>query len=188
MHVVRALSLIILSGEMSLHCQTSSPPVDIYAGFVGTWIGTGDYPYNGVRIKQDIKLECSETKKKDALKCQYTFGHKGETHFQRVMRTITLDPIKGIYTSVWGGGLWDAGYENSYQTVGLDTFAKTGKGVFMAYGYGTKGTPTAVQKGAFGLDKDTFVYRWKTSSDGKTFVDSSTFSFTRATRNTTPQP
>jgi hypothetical protein len=57
----------------------------------------------------------------------------------------------------------------------------------MAYGYGTKGTPTAVQKVAFGLDEHTLVYRWKTSSDGKTFVDYSTFSFTRATNNTTPQ-
>jgi hypothetical protein len=42
MHAVRALTLIILSCEMSLQCQTLPPPVDIYAGFVGTWIGTGD--------------------------------------------------------------------------------------------------------------------------------------------------
>jgi hypothetical protein len=80
---------------MTLQCQTSSPPVDIYAGFVGTWIGTADYPYYGVRIKQDVELECSETKKKDALKCQYSFGHKGEKHFHRAMHTITLDPLKG---------------------------------------------------------------------------------------------
>jgi hypothetical protein len=173
---------------MSLQCQTSSPPVDIYAGFVGTWIGTVDYPDNDVRIKQGVVLECWETKKNDALKCQYTFGHKGEKKFLRVMRTITLDPIKGIYTSVWGGGLWDAGSEDSCQTVGLDTFAKTGKGVFMAYCFGAKGTPTAVQKVAFGLDERAFVYRWKTSSDGKTFVDYSTSSFTRATSNTTPKP
>jgi hypothetical protein len=44
MRAVRVLTLIILSYEMSLHCQTSSPPVDIYAGFVGTWIGSADYP------------------------------------------------------------------------------------------------------------------------------------------------
>jgi hypothetical protein len=150
MRAVRALTLIILSCEMSLHCQTTSPPVDIYAGFVGTWIGSADYPYYGVRIKQEVEVHCSETKKKDALRCQYTYGHKGEKHFHQDMHTITLDPIKGTYTSVWGGGLWDAGSNLSYQTVGLDTFAKTGKGVFMAYGYGTKGTPTAVEKGAFG--------------------------------------
>jgi hypothetical protein len=58
----------------------------------------------------------------------------------------------------------------------------------MAYGYGTKATPTAVHKVAFGLDEHALVYRWKTSPDGKTFVDYSTFSFTRATNNTTPQP
>jgi hypothetical protein len=188
MRAVRVLTLIILSYEMSLHCQTSSPPVDIYAGFVGTWIGSADYPYYGVRIKQEVEVHCSETKKKDALKCQYTYGHKGEKQFHRVMHTITLDPIKGIYTSVWGGGLWDAGSNLSYQTVGLDTFAKTGKGVFMAYGYGTKGTPQAIEKAAFDLDEHKFVCRWDTSSDGKTFVDYSTFSFTRATNNTTPQP
>jgi hypothetical protein len=188
MHAARALTLILLSCEMSLHCQTSSPPVDIYAGFVGTWIGTVDYPDNGVHIKQDVVLECSETKKKDSLKCQYTYGHKGEKQFRRSMRTITLDPIKGIYTNVWAGGLWNADSEDSCQTVGLDTFAKTGKGVFMAYCYGAKGTPTAVQKVAFGLDEHAFVYRWKTSSDGKTFVDYSTFSFTRATNNTTQHP
>jgi hypothetical protein len=188
MRAVRALTLIILSCEISLPCQTSSAPVDIYAGFVGTWIGTADYPYNDVRVKQGVVLECSETKKKDALKCQYTFGHKGEKNFHRAMHTITLDPIKGIYTSVWGGGLWGPGSEDSYQTVGLDIFAKTGKGVFMAYGYGTKGTPAAAYRVAFGLDEHAFVYRWKTSSDGKTFVDYSTFSFTRATTNTTPQP
>ena len=127
MRAVRALTLIILSCEMTLYCQTSSPPIDIYAGFVGTWIGTGDYPYNGVRIKQDVELECSETKKKDALECQHTFGHKGEKHFRRVMHTITLDPIKAIYTTVWGGGLWDPETDLSYKTVGLDTFAKTGR-------------------------------------------------------------
>ena len=143
MRAVRALTLIILSCEMSLQCQTSSPPVDIYAGFVGTWIGTVDYLDNGVHIKQGVVLECSETKKKDALKCQYTYGHKGEKQFRRSMRTITLDPIKGIFTNVWAGGLWNADSEDSCQTVGLDTFAKTGKGVFMAYCYGAKGAPTA---------------------------------------------
>jgi hypothetical protein len=186
--VSKALALIILSCEMSVHCQTSSPPADIYAGFVGTWIGSGDYPYKGgIRIKQDVELECSGTKKKDALKCQYTFGHKGDKLFHRIMHTITLDPVKGIYTSIWGGGWWGADSDVSYQTVGLDTFAKTGKGVFMAYGYGTKGSPTALQKGAFGLDEHTFVYRWDTSSDGKTFVNFSTFSFTRTANSQTVQ-
>jgi hypothetical protein len=188
MHAARALTLIILSCEMSLHCQTPSPPVDIYAGFVGTWIGTGDYPIkDGVRIKQDVELECSETTKKDALKCQYAFGHKGDKNFRRAIHTITLDPIKGIYTSVWGGGWWGADYDQTYQTVGLDTFAKRGKGVFMASAFGTKGTPRAVMNIAFGLDEHTFVYRWDTSSDGKTFVNFSTFSFTRAASNPTGQ-
>jgi hypothetical protein len=188
MRAVRALTLIILSCEMSLHCQTSSPPIDIYAGFVGTWIGTGDYPIkDGVRIKQYVELECSETKKKDALKCQYIFGHKGDKNFHRAMHTITFDPIKGVYASVWGGGWWGADYDQTYQTVGLDTFAKRGKGVFMASTHGTKGTPRAVMNIVLGLDENTFVYRWDTSSDGKTFVKFSTFSFTRGPNNTTPQ-
>jgi len=188
MHAVRAFTLIILSCEMSLHCQTSSPPVDIYAGFVGTWIGTGEYPNkDGVRTKQDVELECSETKKKDALKCQYTFGHKSDKNFHRAMHTIILDPIKKTYTSEWGGGWWGVDYDRTYQTVGLDTFAKKGKGVLMASANGTKGT-TAVMNIAFGLDEHTFVYRWDTSSDGKTFVNFSTFSFTRTTNNTTTQP
>jgi hypothetical protein len=112
MRAVRALTVIILFCEMNLNCQTSSTPVDIYAGFVGTWVGTGDYPNkDGVRIKQDVELECLETKKKDALKCQYTFGHQGDKNFNRAMHTITLDPINKIYTSEWDGGWWGAGYD-----------------------------------------------------------------------------
>jgi hypothetical protein len=58
----------------------------------------------------------------------------------------------------------------------------------MASAYGTKGTARAVMNIAFGLDEHTFVYRWDTNSDGKTFVNVSTFSFTRETNNTTAQP
>jgi hypothetical protein len=159
------------------------PTVDIYQNFVGAWEGTDRYFKDGVEIIEALRVEIQETKKKDALKCVYIYGKKGQPGFERTSRRITLHPVKSIMTSEWK----NAAPEN-YRATGLDGFAAKGLGTFTVSTTVPEGDKKNTYVGVFSLYPDRFFYRWEKSEDGKAFVPSGIIDLNRVSPPTSPTP
>jgi hypothetical protein len=149
-----------IAGQQS----TPSQP-DIYAGFVGTWVGTSSHFKDRVETTtQSVRLVITENKKKTALKLSYTLGEKGQKNFRHWSHGLVLIPTvkEMIYT-------YDGEYiDEVYRAVGLDDFAKTGLGTFSVATMRIRDNGThIVWVGIFNLDPDHFTYNWDTSTDGK---------------------
>lgn len=159
-------------------CGQSAPSgqPDIYANFVGVWVGTDHYRNDKDQdVTEDLRIEITESKKKDALECLYTYGHKGQKGFERKHRRITLDPTSAKMTSKFDGTDQDA-----YQTFGLSEFAVSGLGTFRAAKAEMIDGKKVLFLGLFTLDMDKFDYRWESSSDdAKTFAPFGSFSLHR---------
>jgi hypothetical protein len=176
--LARALGLVLL---VALCCRVAAfgqapatLSTDIYANFVGTWVGTDRYLKDGAMITVLLRLEISETKKKDGLQCVYTYGEKGQKGFERSQRRITLNPSDGEMTSQWKRHSTE-----HYKAKDLDEFAKTGLGTFTSATEVKEDGKTVMYEGVFSLSKDKFFYRWDKSSDGKTFVTNGVFTLER---------
>ncbi len=152
-------------------------PVDIYANFVGTWVGTSRVLQHGVEVTQPLRVEVTEDAKKQHLRFFYAYGWDAREGFEYVTRVVTLDPSKGQMT--WVETDNPRAPDAVQHTAGLDAFAKTGFGVFNAgYEFGDQGHQVA-NRCMYVLNSDLFSYVWYESVDGKPFA---LYSVTQLTR------
>jgi hypothetical protein len=126
----RTLSLFfLLPVSMATHAQAPSvvPPtaLDVYANFVGDWVGTVQQLDHGVVVTTPVDLRVTESPKKDSMRFDYTFGRKVENHFENTSRVITLNPKTSKVASQYKGSNKDVN-----EATGLAKFAETGFGVF----------------------------------------------------------
>jgi hypothetical protein len=166
--------LLIFCGTFATGQVTTTPPIDIYAGFVGTWTGLGEYDMKGTHVAQPITISITETKKRDALKCEYVYGTKGKKYFSRDTRVIVFDRVRSVMKSHWKGKSSDV-----YQLEKFQAFAATGLGTFTAVAHELDQGRPAVFVGLFHLERNNFSYKWDKSFDGKTFVPYGSFTLTR---------
>ena len=105
---------------------------------------------------------------------------------------MTLDPKTSKVTSQYKPG---SGYKDANEAVGLAKFAETGYGVFSfsrklhVSSAGTDIWSThPFYRCTFSLSPNTFSYQPEISSDGKTFIATSVYTFTRKTSNAESSP
>jgi hypothetical protein len=185
--------LLLLFVSMATHAQTPSVPpspnLDVYANFVGDWVGTVQELDHGVIVTTPVELRVTESRKKDSMRFDYKFGRKSENHYMDISRVITLNPETSKVTSLYTGG---DGKKDVNEATGLAKFAETGYGVF-AFSRTLHASPGGTDvwsthpfyRCTFSLKPNTFSYQPEISSDGKTFMPTSVYTFTHKTSNAT---
>lgn len=163
----------------------SYPPLnlDVYANFVGDWVGTVLQLDHGVIVTTPVELRVTESPKKDSMRFEYTFGKKVESHFEDTSRIVTLNPGTSRVTSQYKGANKEVN-----EATGLAKFAETGYGVFafsrtLHASPGGIGSHPSFYRCTFSLTPDTFSYQPEVSSDGNTFMPTSVYSFSRKNPN-----
>ena len=152
---------------------------DIYANFVGTWVGNTRVLRGGDEQTTPIKIEVTEDANKTHLRFFFTFKEQGIEGFVHIARVATFDPVKGEMT--WVATDRPEAPDALRHTVGLDDFARNGYGVFDAsYEYGS-GSHHLVGRCRYVLDPNLFGYVWYQSVDGKPFTKYSVTELTRET-------
>jgi hypothetical protein len=165
-----------LCGETVLGQPPNTSSIDIYKNFVGSWVGWNHFLKDGVDTRELVRIEITETKKRDAIICAYSYGVKGEKGFSHRTRQITLNPAKAEMTSHWSNE-----DKEQWKAIGLDGFAATGLGTFTVTLKRTEYGTETVYEGLFHLEKDFFRYEWKRSSAGEPSGLFSAFSLMRET-------
>jgi len=122
-----ASALALFPPAVALAQQTSNAQPDIYANFVGVWVGTDTYLENGREVTEPERVIVVESKKKDSMNWKYEDGTKGRKGYDRYSRQITLSPADSEITLVWENSV-----SEKLKAADLDTFAKTGLGTFSA--------------------------------------------------------
>ena len=157
-----------------MHAQTAaSAKPDIYANFVGVWVGTDKYLKDGKEITRAVRVTIQETK--NGMKWDYVYG-TGDQKDDRYTRLVTFHPSKSeiIFR-------YDDAEAEHFKAVDLDALEKNGYGVFYATNaYGEEGKKTTYLV-KFDLEADTFRYGWFHSEDGKNFAQTSSYSLKRET-------
>lgn len=180
------LLAILLIFDHPVHAQPpAAPPIDVYANFLGTWVGTNQHMEKGTAVETAVKLEITETKKNNAMRIDYTYGKQGEHDFGRETRFVTIASDKNIVMLQWKGE-----EEDPWAAQGLGDFMKTGLGVFtLQRVQGGAGNTTITYRGTFFLQPDTFSYQWEVSTDGKKFEATGIWELKRVLPvNSSPQP
>jgi hypothetical protein len=166
--IVGAVAFICLGA----HGQSiSTPPTDIYADFVGTWVGVHYFVQDNAVASMKVKIEVTESKKKDHLHFAYTWGEKGRKGFERGSKWLTLKPSRNELDFHWDDD--DYYSPETYKVTGLDEFAKTGYGSFIATGMDDE------SRYLFKLGPDDFEYEWDKSLNGQPFSSESRFRLSR---------
>src|SRR6185437_10613621 len=98
--VLAAVFFLSPGTESRSQARTAAPP-DIYANFVGVWVGTDHYLKDGAEVTKPLRLTIEETKKKDAMRFMYEYGTKGQKDYSQPRRRITLNPSRAEMTSEW---------------------------------------------------------------------------------------
>ena len=153
----------VLCAGCRLHGQSPAPPpTDIYANFVGNWVGTvnvGNGDHGGYTIEK-LRIKITETKKNSRMRIVNTYDYGGWTSTQFTI----LDPTKEEMIAFFLGMPQD-----HYQTEGLAKFAKTGLGDFTATQTVTDHGHLDVYRVTFHLEPDSLSYTCDLSEDGKPF-------------------
>src|ERR1700722_19615037 len=179
--------LLLLPISMTVCAQTPSvvptTALDVYANFVGDWVGTVLQLDHGVIVTTPVELKVTESGKKDSMRFEYTFGRKVENHFEDTSRIVTLNPGTSEVTSQYKGD-----HKEVNEATGLAKFAETGYGVFafsrtLHASPGGIGSHPSFYRCTFSLKPNTFSYQPEVSSDGKTFMPTSVYSFSRKNTN-----
>jgi hypothetical protein len=184
----RTLILLLLLPVSIMVCaQTPSvvppPNLDVYANFIGDWVGTVQQLDHGVMVATPVELRVTESPKKDSMRFEYTFGRKVENHFEDTSRIVTLNPGTSRVISQYKGANKDVN-----EATGLAKFAETGYGVF-AFSRTLHTSPGGTDvwsthpfyRCTFSLTPNTFSYQPEISSDGKTFMPTSVYTFIHKT-------
>ena len=181
--------LLLLPVSMATHAQTPSvappPNLDVYANFLGDWVGTVLQLDHGVVVTAPVELRVTESRNKDSMRFDYKFGRKRENHFVDISRVITLNPKTSKVISQYKGASADKN-----EATELAKFAETGYGVF-AFSRTLHASPGGTDvwsthpfyRCTFSLTPNTFSYQPEVSSDGKTFMPTSVYTFTHKKPN-----
>jgi hypothetical protein len=158
--------------------EVSTAPIDIYANFVGTWVGTHRFWEDGAERTEPAKIEITEEKEKQRLRLLYVFGQLWARDLNDAVLFITLDPSKGEMTSYFSRH--SALPHKPQHAVGLGDFTKTGYGNFTTTDeeVSPDGHRT-VSRTTYVLDADVFGYVMSQSVDGKPFATFSVFKLRR---------
>jgi hypothetical protein len=190
MNFRKLILFLLFSGSMRACPQTPSvnpsPSIDVYANFVGDWVGTVMQLNHGVMESTSVELRVTESDKKDSMRFEYTFEKKADDHFLDISRVITINPRTSQVTSQYKG----ARKKDVNESAGLEKFAETGYGVFsfsrklpVSSGGKDVWSTHPFYRCTFSLSPKTFAYQPELSSDGKTFAPTAVYSFTRKTSN-----
>ncbi|WP_353067052.1 hypothetical protein RBB77_10065 [Tunturibacter psychrotolerans] len=187
MNVRQVIVFLLCSIGMRALSQTPSvipsPKLDVYANFVGDWVGTVKKSDHGVMVTTSVELSVAESPKKNSMRFDYTYEKKDENHYRDISRIMTLDPKTSKVTSQYKGDNKEAS-----EAVGLAEFAETGYGSFVV-SRKERSDAYPFYRCTFSLTPNTFSYQPEVSSDGKTFMPTSVYTFTRKTSNATnPSP
>jgi hypothetical protein len=183
--------LLLLPVSMTVCAQTPSvvptTALDVYANFVGDWVGTVQNLHNGAVTTEAVELRVTETPKQDAMHFEYTHSDCTEMNFGRFSRFITLNPTSSEVTSQYGTN-WqkmNKGRDKGlFNATGLAKFAETGYGTFTFSG--KSGIPKfPFYRCTFRLSPNTFSYENEASSDGKAFKTTYAYTFNRKKADTT---
>jgi hypothetical protein len=157
-----------------------SAPADIYANFVGTWVGTTRVLREGAELTQPLRVEVTEDANRTHLRFFFSYSQQGEDGFEHVTRVATFDTAKNEMT--WQQADDPEAPDALQHTAGLNAFAEKGYGAFNAsYEIGV-GNHHVVNRCTYVLHPDMFGYVWYESMDGKPFQ---TYSVTKLTRENT---
>jgi hypothetical protein len=162
-------ALVVYPAMGALGQQPATAQPDIYANFVGVWVGTGKYVKDGKETIEALRITIQETKKKDGLRWDYRYG-TGEKEDDRPTRHVTFRPAKAEIVLQWDN---DEG--EHYKAVDLDVFAKNGYGAFYAINTNQEDGKKITYLLKIDLEPDTFRYAWFRSEDGKNFARDSSF-------------
>ena len=157
---ISLLPLILPISTTGLSQTTVIEKPDIYANFLGTWVGTGSYMEHGVRVTVPLQITITETKKKDAIRCDYIWSKKGQRDYALRTKFLTLLPAHSEILQQWEGE-----DELRYNATGLDEFSQTGLGTFTAISRFVY-SGQMMTRSTFQLQKDSFKYKLETNIDG----------------------
>ena len=180
MLMVRSLFVAIaLSVGTAAYSQPALPQsIDVYANFVGNWVGVDHYLKDGneggKEITDLLRIEITEAKKKNRIRMVYTYGEKGQKGYAHYTREVTLDPI-GAEMIMED----DPGSSVKYHASGVDQFAKTGYGSFSATHTDNDHERPVASRVVFQLDPDHLNYQWSESVHGQPYFVTSTFKLVR---------
>jgi hypothetical protein len=172
---ISLLSLILPISATGLSQTTSIQKADIYTNFLGTWVGTGSFIQDHGRVTVPLQITITETKKKDAIRCDYIWSKKGEKYYLLHTKFLTLLPAKSEIVQQYK----DAG-KLYYQAKGLDEFSQTGFGTFTGAAILPGSGHPITAHSTFDLETDSFKYKAETSLDGQNFVVGQILLLTRA--------
>src|ERR1700679_1187734 len=174
--MLRSLLVIVaLIVGSATYSQAPVPsPVDIYAHFVGSWVGTDRYVEDGAELNAPVRIQFKEAKKKNRLQMANIYGVKGQKDFSHQNRVITLEPSKAEMILSYEGGS-----SEKYQATGLDEFAKTGYGRFTATARDMDNGRPVPSRGGFQLEAHNLEYQWEKSINGGPYFVISKFKLTR---------
>jgi hypothetical protein len=172
---------ITICAQTPSYAPTTAP--DVYANFIGDWVGTVQQLDHGVIGATPVELWVTESRNKDSMRFDYKFGRKVENHFVDISRVITLNPETSKVTSQYKGD-----HKEVNEATGLVKFSETGYGVFafsrtIHANPGGVGSHPSFYRCTFSLTPNTFSYQPEISSDGKTFMPTSVYTFTHKTPN-----
>ena len=169
--VTSALTALLFLGHAESD-RAQTPPTtqpDIYANFVGVWVGVDHHSKDGKDATELLRLTITETKKKDGMKWDYLYN-TGEKKEDRYTKHMIFHPAKAEIVMQW-----DEGDKEHFKAVDLDVLAKNGYRVFYATNTYQQDGKRVTYLVKFDLEADTFRYGWFYSEDGKNFIQDSSF-------------
>jgi hypothetical protein len=170
---VSLLPLIFPISTIGLSQTTVIEKPDIYANFLGVLVGTGSYMKDDVRVTVPLQITITETKKKDAIRCDYIWSTKGHRDYALRTKVLTLLPATSEILQQWEGE-----DERRYNAKGLDEFSQIGFGTFTAVSRFVY-SGQMMTRSTFQLQKDSFKYKSEENLDGH-FVATQIILLTRA--------
>jgi hypothetical protein len=171
------LALLCLPMRAQSARNTPANLVDVTANFVGDWVGTAQNLEHGALTTSPVALRITETKKKNSIRLDYTYGKKGEKGFDQSSRTFSFGPKLSEVTSQW-----QHDSKEIYQATGLEKFAETGYGMFVVSDSVPRPGPDGkkrLYRCTFHLDPNNLSYEWEASLDGNKFLTTGLFTFMR---------
>ncbi len=154
----------------------SSAPSDVYAHFVGDWVGTDRYAEAGQLLTKPLTLHVTELPKQKGILLEYHFGDGAQVPFEHpVKKTIRLDLAQ--HQVVIHFRAFETAY---YEAAGLNDFATQGLGTFAVRTTQLEHGSPVMYRGSYHLSQEEFSWMWERAEKGQTFTPYGDFQLHRA--------
>ncbi len=168
---------LLISVSATSSAQTSAPPKDLNANFVGKWTGQLEYRdfQSNAQTFLPTWLTIVEAPDQKSLQFSYIYDD-GPTKTVRELMTVTLDPstAKITFTS-------DRDHSSdTYAVQGLDEFAKLGRGTLTLTGPGKENDKPVDVRITLTLRRNLYTFRKETRHQGEDYKFRDAYTFTRA--------